>query len=193
MRWIHVRCVVLAGALYLDARDIAAADVLSAQVQAPLKELKTIPVPVAHEAGLPGEGQLVLPVAAVVHRRQSLRLELYLTVAGIANVRVYYNGEIKLNTHKGVTFVCECPFSFAIIPCTMSFVELQNSLCENIQSHISKRVSNILYRNHVQVFDRLIQFQLMSITDDACMQQVFYIYQQTQFHMPMIELYVEFE
>ncbi|RYR25164.1 hypothetical protein Ahy_B02g058809 isoform A [Arachis hypogaea] len=41
----------------------------------------TIHVPVAHEARLPGEGQLVLPVAAVVHRRQPLRLELYLTVA----------------------------------------------------------------------------------------------------------------
>ncbi|XP_072054177.1 uncharacterized protein [Arachis hypogaea] len=49
----------------------------------------------------------------------------------------------------------------------MSFVELQNGLCNNIQSHISKRVSNILYRNHVQVFGGLIQFQMMPITDDA--------------------------
>ncbi|RYR78671.1 hypothetical protein Ahy_A01g003512 [Arachis hypogaea] len=36
-------------------------------------------------------------------------------------------------------------------------------------------------------------FQIMSITDDASMQQMFYIYQQTRFHVPMIELYVEFE
>ncbi|RYR34772.1 hypothetical protein Ahy_A10g049786 [Arachis hypogaea] len=49
----------------------------------------------------------------------------------------------------------------------MSFVELQNRLCNNIQSHISKRVSNILYRNPVQVFGELIQFQMMPITDDA--------------------------
>ncbi|RYR19465.1 hypothetical protein Ahy_B03g064240 [Arachis hypogaea] len=33
----------------------------------------------------------------------------------------------------------------------------------------------------------------MSITDDASLQQTFCIYQQTRFHVPMIELYVEFE
>ncbi|RYR32735.1 hypothetical protein Ahy_A10g047264 [Arachis hypogaea] len=111
---------------------------------------------------------------------------------GIANMRVYFNCEIIPNTYEGVTFVCKCPFLFTI-PCTMSFVELQNGFCENIQSHISKRVNNILYRNHVQVFGGMIQFQLMSITDDACMQRMFYIYQQIRFHVPMIELYVEFE
>ncbi|RYR47331.1 hypothetical protein Ahy_A07g033266 [Arachis hypogaea] len=110
----------------------------------------------------------------------------------ITNLRVYYSGEVIPNTHEGVTFVCECPLSFAI-PCTMSFVELQNGLCNNIQSHISKRVSNILYRNPVQVFGGLIQFQMMPITDDASMQQMLCTYQQTRFHVPMIELYVEFE
>ncbi|XP_052116743.1 uncharacterized protein LOC127746732 [Arachis duranensis] len=94
----------------------------------------------------------------------------------IANLRVYYNGKVIPNTHEGVTFVCECPLSFAI-PCTMSFVELQNGICNNIQSHILKRVSNLLYRS----------------PDDASMQQMFCIYQQTRFHVPMIELYVEFE
>ena len=111
---------------------------------------------------------------------------------GVANLRVYYNGEVIPNTHEGVTFVCECPLSFAIL-CTMSFVELQNGLCNNIQNHILKRVSNLLYRSHVQVFSGLIQFQLMPITDDANMQQMFCIYQQTQSHVPMIKLYVEFE
>ncbi|QHO06824.1 uncharacterized protein DS421_14g458160 [Arachis hypogaea] len=33
----------------------------------------------------------------------------------------------------------------------------------------------------------------MSITDDASMQQMLCIYQQTQFHVPMIVLYVAFE
>ncbi|XP_015950049.1 uncharacterized protein LOC107474918 [Arachis duranensis] len=75
----------------------------------------------------------------------------------------------------------------------MSFVELQNGLCNNIQSHIFKRVSNLLYRSPVQVFGGLIQFQIMPITDDASMQQMFYIYQQTRSQVPMIELYVEFE
>ncbi|RYR02138.1 hypothetical protein Ahy_B06g080970 [Arachis hypogaea] len=85
---------------------------------------------------------------------------------GVANLRVYYNGEVITNTHEGVTFVCECPLSFAI-PCTMSFVELQNGLCNNIQSLILKRVSNLLYRSPVQVFGGLIQFQIMPITDDV--------------------------
>ncbi|RYQ83443.1 hypothetical protein Ahy_B10g102127 [Arachis hypogaea] len=111
---------------------------------------------------------------------------------GVANLRVYYNGEAITNKHEGVTFVCECLLLFAI-PCTMSFVELQNGLCNNIQSHILKRVSNLLYRSHVQVFDGLIQFQIMAITDDASMQQMLYIYQQIRSHVPMIELYVEFE
>ncbi|XP_016206188.1 uncharacterized protein LOC107646519 [Arachis ipaensis] len=111
---------------------------------------------------------------------------------GVANLRVYYNGEVITNTHEGVTFVCECPLSFAI-PCTMSFVELQNGLCNNIQSLILKRVSNLLYRSPVQVFGGLIQFQIMPITDDVSMQQMLYIYQQTRSHVPMIELYVEFE
>nr|XP_025637789.1 uncharacterized protein LOC112733133 [Arachis hypogaea] len=110
----------------------------------------------------------------------------------IANLRIYYNGEVIPNTHEGVTFVCECLLLFAI-PCTMSFVDLQNGLCNNIQSHILKRVSNLLYRSPVQVFGGLIQFQLMPITNDASMQQMFCIYQQTRFHVPMIELYVEFE
>ncbi|XP_057730445.1 uncharacterized protein LOC130945756 [Arachis stenosperma] len=110
----------------------------------------------------------------------------------IANLQVYYNGEVIPNTHEEVTFVCECLLSFAI-PCDMSFVELQNGFCNIIQSHILKRVSNLLYRSPVQVFGELIQFQLMPISDDASMQQMFCIYQQTQFHVPMIELYVEFE
>ncbi|RYR20283.1 hypothetical protein Ahy_B03g065390 [Arachis hypogaea] len=93
---------------------------------------------------------------------------------GVVNLRVYYNGEIIPNTYEGVTF-------------------LQNGLCDNIQSHILKRVSNILYRNHVQVFGGLIQFQIMSITDDASMQHMFCIYQQTRFHVLIIELYIEFE
>ncbi|XP_016168805.1 uncharacterized protein LOC107611385 [Arachis ipaensis] len=111
---------------------------------------------------------------------------------GVANLRVFYNGEVIPNTHEGVTFVCECPLSFTI-PCTMSFVELQNGLCNNIQSHILKRVSNLLYRSPMQVFGGLIQFQIIPVTDDVSMQQMLYIYQQTQSHVPMIKLYVEFE
>ncbi|RYR41203.1 hypothetical protein Ahy_A08g037596 [Arachis hypogaea] len=82
--------------------------------------------------------------------------------------------EIISNTYERVTFVCEYPFSFTNL-CTMSFAKLQNGLCENIQSHILKR------------------FQIMPIIDDACMQHMLYIYQQTRFHVFKIELYVESE
>ncbi|RYR39423.1 hypothetical protein Ahy_A09g044955 [Arachis hypogaea] len=104
----------------------------------------------------------------------------------IVNIRVYYNGEIIQNTHKGVAFVCKCQFLFAISYST-SFIELQNSLCVNIQSHISKRVSNILYRNPVQVFGGLIQFQIIKHAAN-----VLYL-RQTRFYVPVIELYIEFE
>ncbi|RYQ79159.1 hypothetical protein Ahy_Scaffold6g107856 [Arachis hypogaea] len=73
------------------------------------------------------------------------------------------------------------------------FCRVAKWACNNIQSHISKIVRNILYRNVVQVFGGLIQFQRMPITDDASMQQMLCIYQQTRFHVPMIELYVEFK
>ncbi|RYR34483.1 hypothetical protein Ahy_A10g049414 isoform A [Arachis hypogaea] len=43
---------------------------------------------------------------------------------GIINLRVYYDSETISNTHKAVTFVCECLLSFAI-PCTMSFVDFK--------------------------------------------------------------------
>ncbi|RYR08527.1 hypothetical protein Ahy_B05g076260 [Arachis hypogaea] len=104
---------------------------------------------------------------------------------GIANMRLYFNDEIIPNTHEGVTFVCECPFSFAI-PYTMSFESYKI---------VFVRTYKVTFRkgSPVQVFGRMIQFQLMSITDDACMQRMFYIYQQTRFHVPMIELCVEFE
>ncbi|RYR08119.1 hypothetical protein Ahy_B05g075669 isoform B [Arachis hypogaea] len=109
---------------------------------------------------------------------------------GTANLRVYYNSEIIPHTHEGE--IIPHPFSL-VIPCTMTFAELQNNLCRSIQSHISKRVNNILYRNPVILFGKLMQFHIMSITDDTNMQQMFHIYQQSRFQVTMIELYVEFE
>ncbi|MED6209500.1 hypothetical protein PIB30_055299 [Stylosanthes scabra] len=45
----------------------------------------------------------------------------------------------------------------------------------------------------LEVGDGSIQFQTMLIIDDMSMQQMFQIYQHTQFQMPNLELYVEFE
>ncbi|KAL4275115.1 hypothetical protein AHAS_Ahas20G0074900 [Arachis hypogaea] len=111
---------------------------------------------------------------------------------GTANVIVYRNGEIIRNTHEGVRFVCQNPFSF-VVPCTMMFIELQNGLCQSMENSILMRVSSILYRNPIIIFGGLIQFDIMPIIDEESMQNIFQIHRQTQMRQPQIELYVEFE
>ncbi|MED6160399.1 hypothetical protein PIB30_051176 [Stylosanthes scabra] len=87
-------------------------------------------------------------------------------VEGDVFMRAYYNGEIISHTAKGVTFVCQNPLS-SIIRYTMTFAELQNVLCGSIQSHISKRVSNILFRIPVVLLGGVVQFQTMRIYNDT--------------------------
>ncbi|RYR33306.1 hypothetical protein Ahy_A10g047875 [Arachis hypogaea] len=111
---------------------------------------------------------------------------------GTANLVVYLNGEIIRNTHEGVRFVCQNPFSF-VVPCTMTLMELQNGLCQSMENGMLMTVSRILYRNPVIVFGGLIQFDTMPITDEGSMQNMFQIYRQTQMRQSQIELYVEFE
>ncbi|RYQ85716.1 uncharacterized protein LOC107621485 [Arachis ipaensis] len=111
---------------------------------------------------------------------------------GTENLLVYHNGEIIQNTHEGVSFVCENPFSF-VVPFTMTFIKLKNGLCESMENDMLRRVSNIPYRNPVIVFGGLIQFDIMPIIDKASMQNMFQIHRQTQVRQPKIELYVEFE
>ncbi|XP_015949851.1 uncharacterized protein LOC107474722 [Arachis duranensis] len=109
-----------------------------------------------------------------------------------AKLIVYRDGEIIRNTHEGVKFVCQNPFSF-VVPCTMTFMELQNGLCQSMENGTLMRVSRILYRNPVIVFGGLIQFDTMPITDEVTMRNMFQIHRQTQMQQPQIELYVEFE
>ncbi|RYR14824.1 hypothetical protein Ahy_B04g071526 isoform B [Arachis hypogaea] len=68
----------------------------------------------------------------------------------IANIRVYYDREIIPNAHEGVTFVYECPYSFAI-PYTMSFVELQNEsyFQKGDQHFVQKSCTTIWWANAV--------------------------------------------
>nr|XP_025693013.1 uncharacterized protein LOC112795291 [Arachis hypogaea] len=75
----------------------------------------------------------------------------------------------------------------------MTFMELQNGLCQSMENGTLMRVSRILYWNSVVVFGGLIQFDTMSITDDVTMHNMFQIHRQTQMRQPQIELYVEFE
>ncbi|XP_016185320.1 uncharacterized protein LOC107626950 [Arachis ipaensis] len=111
---------------------------------------------------------------------------------GTANLVVYRNGEIIRNTHEGVRFVSQNLFSF-VVPCTMTLMELQNGLCQNMENGTLMRVSRILYRNPIVVFGGLIRFDTMPITDKASMQNMFQIHRQTHMRHPQIELYVEFE
>ncbi|RYR69030.1 hypothetical protein Ahy_A03g015548 [Arachis hypogaea] len=111
---------------------------------------------------------------------------------GTANLVVYCDGEIIRNTHKGVRFVCQNPFSF-VVPCTMTFMELQNGLRQSMENCTLMRVSTILYRNSVIIFGGLIQFDIMPITNEVTMHNMFQIHRQTQIRQPQIELYVEFE
>ncbi|XP_015939277.1 uncharacterized protein LOC107464828 [Arachis duranensis] len=111
---------------------------------------------------------------------------------GTANLVVYRDGEIIRITHEGVMFVCQNPFAF-VVPCTMTFMELQNGLCQSMENGTLMRVSRILYRNPVVVFGGLIQFDTMPITDEVTMHNMFQIHRQTQMRQPHIELYVEFE
>nr|XP_025678923.1 uncharacterized protein LOC112778856 [Arachis hypogaea] len=111
---------------------------------------------------------------------------------GTANLVVYSNGEIIHNTHEGVRFVSQNPFSF-VVPCTMTLMELQNGLCKSMENSTLIRVSRILYRNPIVVFGGLIQFDVMSITDETSMQNMFQIHRQTQMRHPQIEVYVEYE
>nr|XP_025625156.1 uncharacterized protein LOC112717296 [Arachis hypogaea] len=111
---------------------------------------------------------------------------------GTANLVVYRDGEIIRNTHEGVRFVCQNPFLF-VVPCTMTFMELRNGLCQSMENGTLMRVSRILYRNPVVVFGGVIQFDTMPITDEVTMHNMFQIHRQTQMRQPHIELYVEFE
>ncbi|KAL4398216.1 hypothetical protein AHAS_Ahas01G0269700 [Arachis hypogaea] len=75
----------------------------------------------------------------------------------------------------------------------MTLMELQNGLCQSMENGTLMRVSRILYRNPIVVFGGLIQFDVLPITDEASMENMFQIHRQTQMRHPQIELYVEFE
>ncbi|RYR52388.1 hypothetical protein Ahy_A06g027320 [Arachis hypogaea] len=135
-------------------------------------------------------------LSALLYIRKSSRVFSIAVVGvimeGTANLVVHRNGEIIRNTHEGVRFVSQNPFLF-VVPCTMTLMELQNGLCQSMENGTLMRVSRILYRNSVVVFGGLIQFDAMSITDEASMQKMFQIHQQTQMRHPQIEVYVDFE
>ncbi|RYR74641.1 hypothetical protein Ahy_A02g009367 [Arachis hypogaea] len=107
-------------------------------------------------------------------------------------LKVYYHGQILLQTSEGVKFVCNNPLDI-IIPFTLSFEELKGIICEKIDSQTTRRVSCILYRYPISVFGGFVQFQTKYVTDEASMQEMFSVFLESRSRISFIELYIEFE
>ncbi|XP_057740193.1 uncharacterized protein LOC130957345 [Arachis stenosperma] len=107
-------------------------------------------------------------------------------------LKVYYFGQILLQTSKGVKFICEKPLD-VVIPFIISFEELKGVICEKIDSERAKKILCILYRYPIQVFGGFVQFQTRYVTDEASMQEMFSMYIENRAQISFIELYVEFE
>ncbi|XP_057730848.1 uncharacterized protein LOC130946192 [Arachis stenosperma] len=107
-------------------------------------------------------------------------------------IKVYYFGQILLQTSEGVKFSCENPLD-VVIPFIISFEELKGVICEKIDSERAKKISCMLYRYPVPVFGGFVQFQTRYVTDEASMQEMFSMYIENRAQISFIELYVEFE
>ncbi|RYQ82155.1 hypothetical protein Ahy_B10g100765 [Arachis hypogaea] len=107
-------------------------------------------------------------------------------------LKVYYFGQILLQTSEGIKFICENPLD-VVIPFIISFEELKGVICEKIDSERARKISCILYRYPVQVIGGFIQFQTKYVTDEASMQEMFSMYIENWAQISLIELYVEFE
>ncbi|RYR32864.1 hypothetical protein Ahy_A10g047394 [Arachis hypogaea] len=107
-------------------------------------------------------------------------------------LRVYYFGQILLQTSEGVRFSCEKPLDI-VISFTISFEELKGVICEKIGFQISKKISCMVYRYPIPVFGGFVQYQTKYVTDEASMQEMFSMYFETRGQISVIELYVEFE
>ncbi|RYR46623.1 hypothetical protein Ahy_A07g032371 [Arachis hypogaea] len=107
-------------------------------------------------------------------------------------IKVYYFGQILLQTSEGVKFICENPLD-VVIPFIISFEELKGVICEKIDSERAKKISCMLYRYPIPVFGGFVQFQTRYVTDEASMQEMFSMYIENRAQISFIELYVEFE
>ncbi|XP_057755337.1 uncharacterized protein LOC130974475 [Arachis stenosperma] len=107
-------------------------------------------------------------------------------------LKIYYYGQILLQTYEGVQFVCENPLD-VVIPFTLSFEELKGVICEKIGTQRCRRISCILYRYPLPVFGGFVQFQTKYVMDEASMQEMFSMYMENRHRISCIELYIEFE
>ncbi|RYR46739.1 hypothetical protein Ahy_A07g032527 [Arachis hypogaea] len=107
-------------------------------------------------------------------------------------LKIYYYGQILLQTYEGVQFVCENPLD-VVIPFTLSFEELKGVICEKIGTQRCRRISCILYRYPLPVFGGFVQFQTKYVMDEASMQEMFSMYMENRHRISCIKLYIEFE
>ncbi|RYQ84113.1 hypothetical protein Ahy_B10g103033 [Arachis hypogaea] len=107
-------------------------------------------------------------------------------------LKVYYHGQILLQTSKEVKFVYENPLDI-VISFTLSFEELKGVIWEKMDSQICRKVSSILYRYLVSVFSGFVQFQTKYVIDEAIMQEIFSVYLESRSRISFKELYIEFE
>ncbi|RYR48855.1 hypothetical protein Ahy_A07g034933 [Arachis hypogaea] len=103
-------------------------------------------------------------------------------------LKVYYFGQILLQTSEGVKFICENSLD-VVIPFTISFEELKGVICEKIDSERARKISCILYRYPISVFGGFVQFQTKYVTDKASMQEMFSIYIKNRAQISFIKLY----
>ncbi|XP_057724710.1 uncharacterized protein LOC130940554 [Arachis stenosperma] len=105
---------------------------------------------------------------------------------------VYFDGSISTATNEGVTFICDEPTFFTISQ-TMSFVELNAGLCQDINGGNKREVVKIKYRCPISIVNGNIKYQAVKISSDNDMRLLCMTYRQFQPHITVIELYVEFE
>ncbi|RYR32094.1 hypothetical protein Ahy_B01g057096 [Arachis hypogaea] len=134
---------------------------------------------------------LLLP-SSKSSKLSSLFLFISIIMDDRVRLKVYYHGQILLQTSEGVKFLCENPLDI-IIPFTLSYEELKGVIYEKMDSQISRRVSCILYRYPISVFGGFIQFQTKYAIDEASMQEMFSVYLEIRSRISFIELYIEFE
>nr|XP_025607232.1 uncharacterized protein LOC112698021 [Arachis hypogaea] len=82
---------------------------------------------------------------------------------GTANLVVYRDGEIIHNTHEGVRFVCQNLFSF-VVPCTMTFMELQNGLCQSMENGTLMRTQ--MRQPHIELYVEFETVEAEGIQND---------------------------
>ncbi|RYR19153.1 hypothetical protein Ahy_B03g063862 isoform B [Arachis hypogaea] len=84
-------------------------------------------------------------------------------------LKIYYFGQILLQTSEGVKFFCENPLDI-VIPFIISFEELKGVIYEKIDYEVYP----------IPVFGGFIQFQTKYITDEASMQEMFSVYMESR-------------